>query len=212
MTDSVLQLDKVQEGDRFYDRYGSAYEVASVGSRNGETEARMRVLDENGIPIGDASVAGVVVGARRNSPSRFYRLFDLQGAGGYADGTPGKNDSEALSYLPRGKGSYPKVALGEISYLNEKGESERVTLVAPTGMLTSKKRMQLGRELWAYTGLDPQRFEDVTDKERLTWADQRISSTTGFKFEQDDVSVAYDHDLGMGVRDAKLIKLVQLGD
>lgn len=76
MTAEQLELENVAKGERYYDKFGSAYEVASVGKDETgvETVAKMRVLDENGVPIGSEKAAGIVVSSKRNSPTKFFKL------------------------------------------------------------------------------------------------------------------------------------------
>lgn len=214
MTTSLLDLKKVKSGERYYDKFGSAFEVATVrqGTDSETPKVTMRVLDDNGVPIGELDHAGIIVGANRNSPSEFYKLINLQNEASYIDSVPGHSESKAITDLPLGSTSYRYSAIASLTYVDSEGKPKEIQLITPVGRLTDKKRIELGRQLWAYTGKDPKRYSDVSDREKLAWANQRIMRQNNFTFENNGVLVDYSHDRGGGFKSADNFKLVSLGE
>lgn len=214
MTINKLELSKVAVNERYYDKFGSVYEVAKVetDATGATTAAKMRVVGDDGVPIGDVKAAGVTVSDRRNHPSKFFKLVNLQKTSGYIDSTPGQSESKAVSDFPEGKGRYDYAALASLTYSNEDGNPEQIELLAPIGRLTDGRRIELGRQLWAFTGKDPKRYEDVSDKDKLQWANQRIMRRNNFEWANDGDTISYSHENGTGSKNATRMKLVNLGD
>lgn len=213
MTADVMDLERTEIGDRYYDKFGSAFEVAKVDkdARGVTTAAKMRVLDDNGTPIEAVSASGILVGSNTNKASKFYKLTNLQQLNGYTDTIPGVSSSNAITELPKGPNQYPYAAIASLTYAGQDNSPKTIQLITPLGSrLTDKKRIALGRELWAYTGKDPQRYEDVSDEAKLKWANQRIMRQKNFAFDNDGDTVSYSHDNGSGLKDVKNFKLVKL--
>ena len=207
MTENTLDLNVVRVGERYYDKEGSAYIVEAV-ARN--SYAEMNPLDESGNPLGTPGRGVIKVSSDRNSPDKFKKLVNLQDSGKYSDGVAGYSESKAIKDLPA-SGAWPKAVSAQITYYDEANDLKTIELVAPLNRLTDAKRIEVGRQLWAFTGKDPKRFEDVPDRDKLQWINQRIMRRSNFSWKTDEYGVSFTHDSGSGGRKPGTIKLVDLG-
>ncbi len=206
MTENSLDLSKVRIGERYYDKFGSAY-VVEAHVRG--LYAELNPLDESGNPLGAPGRGPVKVSADKNAPEKFRKLVNLQDSGKYTDGAGGFSESKAIKPLPE-SGSWPKAVSAQVTYYDENEKLQTIELVAPVARLTDAKRIELARQLWAFTGKDPQRFEDVSDKDKLHWANQKIMRRSNFEWKTDQWGVSFTHDMGGGSRGPDSIKLVEL--
>ena len=116
----------------------------------------------------------------------------------YVEGVGGQSESKAIRELPK-EGKWDRSISASVNYRDENGEQKAIELVSPVGRLTDKKRIEIGRQLYVFTGQDPKRFEDVSDEEKLRWSSQRIIRNQNYSWTtSDDGEVSYSHDLGSG--------------
>lgn len=207
MTDERLDLHRVYPGERYYDADGNAYIVETAHRGHFAT---LNPLGADGVappnPRGSDGELRIQPGdekaLRRLEPPRDSR---------FVDGEAGSSESRSVKDLPR-EGSWPKSVSAVLNYRDSDGNPKSVELVAPVGRLTDKKRIEIGRELWAFTGKDPARFEEVSEAQQLHWINQRIMRREDYSWKtNDDGTVSYSHRMGSGGSyDGKDIKLLDI--
>lgn len=200
-----IDLKKIHPGERYYDLEGTAYVVESVENPAGKVT--MNPIDDDGQPLGTPGSGVIPVTATKNS-GRFYKLVKLN-PNNYVDTVGGKSESKAVKELPA-SGRFDRAVSAVIQYRDEEDKPQTMELIAQIDRMSDKRRILLGRQMWAYTGQDPKRFEDATDKEKLHWANQRIMRRSNLRWTNKDGYVSYEHDHGGGSRDASSMKLVEI--
>lgn len=207
ISNEPLDLWKTSTGDRYYDNEGTGYIVNSLvrGSFAGMT----KLNPDGSVPRTLNSEGKIRVGEDGIDASNFRKLNPPRDTR-YTDGAPGVSESKAIKSLPE-KGSWPKSVSAVVNYRDENGDTQTMELVAPAARLTDKKRVELGRQLFAFTGKDPKRYDDASDREKLSWANQRIMRRDEFQWHTtDDGNVLYAHKMGSGMRLGGSMKLVEL--
>lgn len=200
-----IDLDKVEPGDRFYDLDGTAYIAESY-----EKDARkvtMNPLDDDGQPLGTPGKGAIPVSDSRNA-GRFYKLVKLN-PNNYVDTVGGIRESKAVKELPA-SGRFDRAVSAVVQYRDEADKPQTMELIAQIDRMSDKRRIELARQLWTYTGQDPKRFEDATDEQKLHWANQRIMRRRNLRWTNKDGYISYEHDQGGGSRDASSMKLVEI--
>lgn len=200
-----IDLDKVEPGDRFYDLDGTAY-IAESYEKASRT-VTMNPLDDNGQPLGTPGKGAIPVSDSRNA-GRFYKLVKLN-PNNYVDTVGGSSESKAVKDLPA-SGRFDRAVSAVVQYRDEAGNPQTMELIAQVDRMSDKRRIELARQLWTYTGQDPRRFEDATDEQKLHWANQRIMRRRNLRWTNKDGYISYQHDQGGGSRDASSMKLIEI--
>lgn len=130
----------------------------------------------------------------------------------YVDGPPGYSESRAIKEIPQGSTTYETAAIGSISYVDENGEPGSIRLFAPiSGNVTKTKRIELARQLFAFTGRDPQEFEDAGEAAQERFYTRYFSRHSNVRVERSGDNINYDYNGGGGAGyDARSFKLVEL--
>ncbi len=209
MTDEKLDIHRVYPGQRFYDSQGGAYIVESAA--RGQFATLNPIGQDGTVPANPRGADGEIRVTSDPKTSNHLRLLERPQDPRYIDGVPGQSESRAIRELPA-EGHWPRSVSAVVNFRDENGDPKSIELVAPAERLTDKKRIELGRQLWSFTGQDPKRFEDATDQQKLQWANQRIMRRQDYKWKtNEDGTVSYSHRMGSGGSyDGKDIKLVEL--
>lgn len=130
----------------------------------------------------------------------------------YVDSTPGYSESRAIREVPDGVSRYETAAFGGVSYLDENGEPTTMRVIAPiSGNITKTKRIELARQLWAFTGRDPQEFEDAGEQAQERFYNRHFSRMANVVVKRQNDTIDYDYaGGGGGGYDASSLKLVDL--
>lgn len=99
----------------------------------------------------------------------------------YVDTVGGTSESKAVKEFPP-SGSFDKAVSAIVQYRDEDGNFQNIEFIAQIDRLSDKRRIELGRQMWAFTGKDPQRFEDASDAIKLRWANQRIMRRSNYQW------------------------------
>lgn len=208
MTDERLDLNKVHPGDRYYDSDGGAYIVETV--QKGQTVTLSSIGSDGTVPRNtDGSDGDLRVDSTEEGS--FLRKLKPSQHADFITTSPGHSESRSVKELPSG-GSWPKSITAQLNYRDDNGDSKSIELVAPIGRLTDNKRIEIGKELWAFTGKDPRVFDKSTDKQKLNWINQRLMRRENYSWStKSDGSVSYTHSRGSGgSHQDKEIKLLEL--
>lgn len=209
MTDEKLDIHRVYPGQRFYDSEGGAYIVETA--QRGSFATLTKIGADGTVPRPTPGADGEILVTGDPKTSNHLRALEAPKDPRYIDGVPGQSESRAIRELPA-EGHWPRSVSAVVNFRDENGDPKSIELVAPAERLTDKKRIELGRQLWSFTGQDPKRFEDATDQQKLQWANQRIMRRQDYKWKtNEDGTVSYSHRMGSGGSyDGKDIKLVEL--
>lgn len=209
MTDEKLDIHRVYPGERFYDSEGKAYIVETA--QRGHFATLTPIGEDGTVPRPAPGVDGAIRVELDPKSSSFLRKLEKPRDLRYSDGAAGQSESQAIRDLPA-EGKWDRSVSAVLNYRDEEGDPKSIELVAPVERLTEKKRIQMGRELFAFSGLDPQRYEDATDEAKLQWINQRIMRREDYRWRTNsDGTVSYSHRQGSGGSyDGKDIKLVEL--
>lgn len=209
MTDEKLDIHRVYPGQRFYDSEGGAYIVETA--QRGQFATLNPIGADGTVPRPKPGADGELRVTADPRSSNHLRLLEAPQDARYTNGVAGESESKAIRSLPA-EGHWPRSVSGVVNFRDENGNQKSIELVAPAERLTDKKRIELGKQLWSFTGQDPKRFEDATDEQKLQWANQRIMRRQDYKWRtNEDGSVSYSHQHGSGgSHDGKDIKLVEL--
>lgn len=209
MTDEKLDINRIYPGQRFYDSDGGAYIVETA--QRGSFATLTKIGADGTVPRPKPGADGEIRVTGDPKTSNHLRALEAPKDPRYTDGVAGQSESQAIRELPA-EGHWPRSISAAVNFRDENGDQKSVELVAPVERLTDRKRIELGRQLWSFTGQDPQRYEDADDKQKLQWANQRIMRREDYKWKTDeDGTVSYSHRMGGGgSHDGKAIKLVEL--
>lgn len=209
MTDEKLDIHRVYPGQRFYDSEGGAYIVETA--QRGSFATLTKIGADGTVPRPKPGADGEIRVTGDPKTSNHLRALEAPKDPRYTDGVAGQSESKAIKDLPA-EGHWPRSVSAVVNFRDENGDQKSIELVAPVERLTEKKRIELGRQLWSFTGQDPQRYEDADDKQKLRWANQRIMRREDYKWKtNENGTVSYRHRMGGGgSHDGKDIKLVEL--
>lgn len=208
MSDERFNLQDSHPGDRYYDSDGGAYIVET--SQKGQFATLNQIASDGTVPRNTTGSDGELR-VDSTQEGNFLRKLNPPKDSKYVDGKPGYSESKAIKDLPSG-GSWPRSVSAVLNYRDENRDQKSVELVAPVGRLTDKKRIEIGKQLWSFTGKDPQMFEDAGEKQQLNWINQRIMRRENYSWKtDDDGSVSYSHSMGSGSSHKdKQIKLLEI--
>lgn len=167
MSPKPMDLSSVAPSQLYYDSRGNVYLVESSAKGSFAT---MNPVNEKGAPEGEPGNGSLKVEAK--DVGRFRKL-ERKADPRYTDSSGGHSESKAVREMPR-EGHLDKAVSAELSYRDENGDQKTVELIAPVGRLTDQKRIAIGRQLFAFSGKDPQRYEDASDESKLHWANQKL--------------------------------------
>lgn len=209
MTDEKFDIHRVYPGERYYDSEGQAYIVFE--NVRGSYAKLLRLNSDGSEPRLKGGPSEDALLTTDPKTSNFLRRLDRPKDPRYSDGVSGQSESSAVKELPR-EGSWDRSISAVLNYRDENGDQKAIEFVAPVGRLTDKKRIEIGRQLFAFSGQDPQRYEDVADAEKLRWINQRVMRQENYSWKtDDDGTVSYSHSRGGGSSHSrKDIKLLDL--
>jgi len=176
------------------------------GLNNGErtvTAIRKSVENRNENPESFVEKKNGVWRARKNLDTKPFK--------NYVRSTPGYSESKAIKNFPEGSTKYGKALVGTISFMGDGAKPKSVRLLLPVeGNVTAAKRIGAARQLWAFTGEDPQQFEDAPDEAKERWYQSHFGRYDDVELRNNkgDISCVHDHgSFGGTSDDFKLIEL-----
>lgn len=192
MSPQPLDLSQVAPSQLYYDSRGNVYLVESCSKGSFAT---MNPVNEKGAPEGEPGNGSVRV---EQKDAGKFRKLERKADPRYTDSVGGHSESKAVKEMPR-TGHLDRAVSAQVSYRDENGNQKSVELIAPVGRLTDQKRIAIGRQLFAFSGKDPKRYEDASDEAKLNWANQKLMRRRDLRWTADgNGDVFYTHDFGSG--------------